>query len=458
MSKVSLKYIFIFIVTLIFIYVFSSSYTVNSIDNIAYVTALAIDLTEDNENLQVTFEFIDTSAFTSNESSGTTSPIIDSVSAPSINNALNLLDEYIGKEVNLSHCKVIVISEKLAEKGIYSELTALMNNIQVRPTANIIISKCKASTYLSESTSTLEKILTKYYDMFPNSSRYTGYTSNITLGEFYDSIRTVDSGNLAILGGLNKNQVSTSESSSSESGSSGNSGGGQSSSGGSSTGGESSDETSSEGSDEKEIIKENENTNNVSISSIVAGNSPIVGERGTENIGLAVFNSDKYIGDLTALETLCHTLITSEVDSFILSIDDPEIYPNYITLNLLDNTTARIKVDSSSDTPQIDITIKLTGKIIGTKHDVDTPNNVSESLEDFSNATNKYLEKCILEYLYKTTSEFKCDLDGFYRDGKQHFYTNTDWENYNWVSNYPTAVFNVRVHTKVNSSLLLTET
>ena len=79
-----------------------------------------------------------------------------------------------------------------------------MNNIQVRPTSNLIISKCKASMYLSESTSTLEKILTKYYDMFPNSSKYTGYTSNITIGEFYNSIINKDSGNLSILGGLIK--------------------------------------------------------------------------------------------------------------------------------------------------------------------------------------------------------------------------------------------------------------
>ena len=151
MSKTILKFYAIIILALTFIYAFSASYTSDSVDNISYVIALAVDVGEDEKNLQVTFEFMDTSAFASDQSSESSSAIIDTVNASSINSAINLLNAYVGKGVNLSHCKVVVFSDKFAEKGIYAEVGELMNNIQVRPSTNIIICKGKIHLYMLQS-------------------------------------------------------------------------------------------------------------------------------------------------------------------------------------------------------------------------------------------------------------------------------------------------------------------
>ena len=203
MNKNIVRFYAIVILVLVFLYAFSASYTSDSVDNISYVIALAVDENEGEKNLQVTFEFMDTSSFSSEKSSESNSAIIDTINASSINSAINLLNAYIGKQVNLSHCKVVVFSDKIAKKGITAEVSELMNNIQVRPSTNIIICKGNALEYIQNSTSQLEKILTKYYDIFPNSSEYTGYTSNIMIGEFYNYLTTKECGNLAILGGLN---------------------------------------------------------------------------------------------------------------------------------------------------------------------------------------------------------------------------------------------------------------
>ena len=120
-----------------------------------------------------------------------------------------------------------------------------------------------SSFVLKNSSSSLDKILTKYYDIFPSSSKYTGYISNITIGEFYDSIINNDSGNITILGGINKKSV-----------------------------------------------------DEINPNKIIAGNSSIEGDRGTENIGLAVFNKDKYIGNLTAQESLYFSIIQNNVNKF----------------------------------------------------------------------------------------------------------------------------------------------
>ncbi len=48
---------------------------------------------------------------------GETAPsVIDSVEATSVDNAISLMNTYVSKEINLSHCKVVAISSELAKK------------------------------------------------------------------------------------------------------------------------------------------------------------------------------------------------------------------------------------------------------------------------------------------------------------------------------------------------------
>lgn len=444
MSKNMLKFYAIVILALVFMYAFSASYTSDSVDNISYVIALAVDENEGEKNLQVTFEFMDTSTFSSEGSSESKSAIIDTINATSINSAINLLNAYIGKQVNLSHCKVIVFSDKLAQKGISAEVSELMNNIQVRPSTNIIICKGNALEYIQNSTSQLEKILTKYYDIFPNSSEYTGYTSNIMIGEFYNYLTTKECGNLAILGGLNPT-ISSSNSSGNPS---------NSSTDGSSSGDSSEGSSSSENSSEKEKPKEKPD-NSTTLSQMISGNAPILGERGTVNIGLAVMKDGIYIGDLTAEDTLCHTLISGEVNSFLLTINNTKIYENYLDIELFENMRPKISVEIENNNPKININIKLIGRISGIKDGInysDEPSNLD--LDKISRAAEDTVKRCITDYLNKTSTEFKCDIDYFYNYAKRRFITVQDWKNYDWSSKYTNSKFDVNVEAKVYYSLL----
>ena len=450
MSKNMIKFYAVVVLTLVFIYAFSASYTSDSVDNISYVIALAVDVNEGEQNLQVTFEFMDTSAFSSEQSGDSKGAIIDTVTSTSINSAINLLNAYIGKEVNLSHCKVVVFSDKLAEKGISSEVSELMNNIQVRPSTNIIICKGNALEYIQNSTSQLEKILTKYYDIFPNSSEYTGYTSNIMIGEFYNYLTTKECGNLAILGGLNP---TISPSNSSGNPSNGSSGGSSSGSNKSSEGGSS--EKSSENSSKENSESTEKPDNNNNLSQVVSGSAPILGERGTENIGLAVLKDGIYRGDLTAIDTLCHTLIKGEVNSFLLTINNTEIYKNYIDVSLYENNPPKITVNISENEPVINIKIKLVGRISNLKDGINySDESTNLDLNEISDAVNRSLEGYIYDYLKKTSSEFKCDIDYFYNYAKRNFKTIYDWRNYDWGSKYEKSKFNVSVESQVYYSLL----
>lgn len=420
-------FIWIIIICTIFIfaYAFSASYNSQNIDRLDYVIALGIDKTSDN-NLKVSYEFTDLSSFSDSSSSEKSKPIIDTVVAPSIPEAVNLMNAYAGKQVNLSHCKVVIFSEDVAKEGILEEVTYLMNDPQIRPTTNVIVASEQAKDYIDNSTSSLEGILTKYYDIFPTSAEYTGYTSNILLSRFYQNLTNHESGAVAILG--TKSTISSKDSSQSSA----------------------KKESSVEGSS-----NQNETTlsNNISLESVSTGETIVEGDRGTENIGLAVFNADKYIGNLSAIETLCYTLIEDEVDNFSVRIDNPSVPDQKINLSVSSLEPAHTKVDTSKENPIITIKFNLTAKASTGQNSLDFSNK--DTLEVVNATFKEFLTSKMKDFLNKTSREYKCDINRFYKLVKQQFLTIPEYEIYNWEEKYQNAEFNIEIDSNVTSSFLV---
>lgn len=181
-----IRNIFIFMIILVFIFAFSSSYSSLNIDNLTYVLAIGIDTSDDNK-LEVSFHFSNPIPAESSASEKVT-PIINTVTASSLSNAINLVNGYQGRQLNLSHCKVIIFSEKIAKMGISDEVYTLINDTQIRPSANIIISKCNAKYYMSQLNPEIENLLSRYYEVFTDSSKYVGHMPNATIGDFFNSL------------------------------------------------------------------------------------------------------------------------------------------------------------------------------------------------------------------------------------------------------------------------------
>ena len=175
---------------------------------------------------------------------------ITTVDCASIDSGISLINSYISKKVNLSHCKAIIISEELAYDGLSEYVYTLANNIEIRPDCNIIISRCNAEDYLNNSTPTLESVSARYYEFIFNSSEYTGYTENISLSDFYFDLLSTTTEAHAILGGIN----------------------------------------------DKSTHKTNTNLTLADReASYKADETPIQAKTGIENMGIAVFNGDKLV-------------------------------------------------------------------------------------------------------------------------------------------------------------------
>lgn len=196
--KTFYRYFTIGFVTILFFIAFTSTHRIQSIDDLSYVVALGID-SGTNDKLKVTFQFTMPNSSGENISGKTAPSVIDSVEAASIDSAINLMNTYVSKEMNLAHCKAIVFSEEIARKGIKEEVYSLLNIIQLRPDTNIIISTSTAEHYIESVHPTLENLVTKFYAILPNSSQYTGYTANIEIGQFMNQIMSQVSQPSAIL-------------------------------------------------------------------------------------------------------------------------------------------------------------------------------------------------------------------------------------------------------------------
>ena len=453
MSK-NLTSIIVFVILLvIFSNAFSASYTSRNISNLAYIFALGIDKGE-NAKIKISAQLskIATSTGGGGSSGEGNNPILISCEANSIFSGINLLNTYIGKELNLAHCSVFVFSKEFAQDGISSEIYSLINNEEVRPSTNLVLSTCDAYDYLKNSNPNLERLTTKYYETFSITDRFTGYISNITIGNFYNTLASKDEEATAILGGLNsaaRSENSKSSSNSNKSDSSDTEKLSSESSGSSNSSNNSSNESSNQSSQEQE-------SSIINPEDLTAGTSSASGKRGTENIGLAVFENDKFRGELTATETICHLLINNDLDSCIISIGNPIVESEKMELQLFPSKKTKITINIIDGIPHISIKLYLNADVMTLEQDIDYEN--SETLEKISSAAKNYLINELNKYLNKISKEYNCDIDKFYSKAIGHFATIPEWENFNWKEKFKNAVFNIDLDFNVTSSLLVTKT
>ena len=347
----------------------------------------------------------------------------------------------------------------MQKNGIASEIYSLTNNEEIRPSANLVISKCSAYDYLNNSNPNLEKLTVKYYDTFSITSRFTGYISNITIGDFYNDLSSESCGGTAILGGLNstaRQEISKESSDNSSGNSSGtNSTEGKSSEGSSSESSDSSNSSSSGDSNSNQSSKEQNNVV-TNPEDLTAGSSSVIGKRGTENIGIAVFDDDKFCGELTATESICHLMISNKVDSCIITIDNPISENKKMELQIFPSKNSKISTDIKDNKLCISLNIKVNADVLTLENDIDYESN--EVLEKISSATEKYLTDEFHNYLNKVSKEYETDIDHFCIKTLGHFATIPEWKDFNWKEKFKDAEFDVNVDANVISTLLITKT
>ena len=412
------KFFAILLLTIMLIISSTNYYGIKGIDNLAYVVALGLDVGE-QEELKLSLQISIPTSESSSSSSQSSSVVVDSIECSSIHSGINLFNSYLGKEVNLSHCKVLVISEELASKGVSEYLYTLTNDMKFRNSSNIIISKSDAKSYLEYSAPLLDKVSARYYEIAPSSSEYTGYTESITCNQFFSSITDTFSDPVAILGSVNSKNTQTLDSNSS---------------------------ASSYSCD----VVANETA------SYTAGKTPFSGESGVENMGLAVFQGDRLVGELNGFESICHLIVSSKLKNAQIRIPSPIEELDYIDLYIELEKDTNNTVLLVNGSPYIKSNPKIIAKMQSMNGNINLKDD--EIVSKIEQSAKDFLEKNISDYLYKTAKILESDVDSFGLYALKYFSTTSEWEEFNWLHRYKDAFFDVNVDVNLRSSYLLVDT
>ena len=449
MKKKFIIILILFVVFITFIAGFSNSYVSHRIEHLAYVLVLGIDKGE-KAKLKISTQFINVSSSSSGASSDSSQIVLTSCEANSMFSGLNLLNSYIGKEINLAHCSVVVFSEEIAKEGISSEIYSLINNEEIRSSANIVVTNCKAYDYINNSKPNLENLTSKYFDTFDITSKLTGYFSNITLGDFFNNLSESNSDPIAVLGGLNSTARSeenkSSSNSSEESSSSSNSG----------NSGNINGEASNSNSSSQDVEEQEKQDIETSQNNLVAGKSSIVGGRGTEDLGLAVFSGDKYIGELTVWESICHSLITNSINTCIISVEDPLVENKQLEIQLSPNKKSKITSNIKNGDININIELNLIANILSLNSNINYED--TDTINKISTATQNRLNDELNKYFDKTARKYNVDIDKYYLSILKYFPYQKNFDDFNYKEKLKNANFNCNTHVNIISSLLITKT
>lgn len=252
-------------------------YDARSLESLSYAIAMGIDEGEDSL-LKITFQLAINKSNAGSSTEESQNSTISSIECNSIDDGITLLNSHISKKLNLSHCKIIVFSESIAQKGIQPYINTLSNNVEIRPDCNIIISKCSAKDFLENSKPTLESLTARYYEVLLSSKEYTALTPNITLAEFVSDLKSSSTEAMAILGGIKTDESTKAD-------------------------------------------------NNLTIYdadfSYKASEVPIEDKTSIEVLGIAVFKGFQLVGELNALDSVCYHIINNNLDYCTLSIPSP---------------------------------------------------------------------------------------------------------------------------------------
>ena len=177
------KFIILFSLFLLIIVTFASTYDVRSVEDLSYVLAIGIDKSDQEEEpLSLTIQIAKPDF---SEGGGTKIMAeTQTINCNSFNLGIAMLNLQNASELNLSHCSAIIVSEEVAKEGFETFITTISNNIEIRPTCNVLICENSAKEMLSKA-SEVDDISAKFYNSFINSARNTSYVTPCQLNDFY---------------------------------------------------------------------------------------------------------------------------------------------------------------------------------------------------------------------------------------------------------------------------------
>ncbi len=397
-----------FLCLFLLISVLTGCYDNREIEDLAYVIAIGID-EADGDNFNLIFQTAVPQAITGGGGEGTD---ITSYKTDNFLSGLKKSGQYLSRNINLSHTKVIVVSEAIAKKGITPFVNGLQQGMQIRQDINIIVAAEGAKKYLESIQPKLSSNPSKYYELLFKSYESDFLIPQARLEEYMYRAKNKDVQPLAIYTAVDKTIVDTKKPE----------GNGEE---GKPATGKDEEEKKGGGGPKKGGDEEQEK---MSLS------------------GLAVFKSDKMVGRLAPKEASIFALMTGP-NNINLEIVDPLDRRFKVLSNLKKEKTSRTKVTFKNGKPIITINLNMDISVQSVQSQYDYDNH--ENAEILNKAYKEMLEREIQKLLSKATYEYKSDIFGYGILARKNFLSIDDWEKAKWTDVFSKTKYDLRLNTEV---------
>lgn len=396
---------------------FSGCFDRREIDDLTYVIGIGFDK-GDVEPLRLTVQYAIPTAMSGggggdtggDDKAGAKSLGMVTVETSTIYSGLNMVNNFVGKQLNMSHAKVAVFSEALAKSdGVEAYIHAMTRGREFRPNMVIAVAKGLAEDYLKTIKPKQEINPAKYYELKFSNYKFTGFYSNTALYHFYNKTESYGASAVAAIVGVNDNKNS------------------------------------------KEIEAEKTSITSGMSSPMMgdykAGELPRAGDIKGETLGLAVFDGTKMVGELNGTEATSYLIASGEYKNSYMTFDDPQMMGKFISTNISQSRIPEYKINLDNGKPVIDVNIKLEGDFLSIQSGINYENDPQRT--QFETSAEKYFEKEISKFLDKTSQELGCDICSFGKFAKKKFLTNDEWVGFQWLKKYKETKFNVDVDLKI---------
>lgn len=415
-------------------------------NDIAYVAAIGFDKA-DNGNYKVTIQFAkpnQISGGSSEEGGSAGKEIVENIAveAPNIYSAINIANNIVSKKFSLSHAKLMVFSQEVAEDGLDNIMETFIRSYEIRPDMYLAVAPDGAENYLSEIKPVIEVNPAKYYQLTYEQKGGTGIPKNTAL-DFYFCENSMYRDGVLPIAGVMQTEENQSQGGS-EGGSEGSSGGGSegSSGGGSEGGSEGGSGGSSGGGSEKaeggtaqesEGGAENKKQKSVSINksgfefnikNYVAGEVAIRENNKSEAMGMALFRENKMIGMLGSIESEIYNLLTGNYDYGYISFYSDKSAEVPVTVRLQQRKKPKINIDVKNK--KADIKLYIEADLYSLPADYLAENDIKNFEESSKNAIKQYCEY----FFERTLNEYGVDVLGFAQHSKKNFLIYKDFLEY----------------------------
>ncbi len=440
--------------TLILLLTFTGCYDANEPNDYAYVVAIGVDKSESPGQYIISIQFAKPTQISGGGSEeggkgGETLGLV-TVEAPSIYSGINIANNIFSKRFQLSHTKIIVISEEIAKKGIEDIVYTVVRSIDLRPNMYMAVSSGEAREYLASVAPEIEINPVKYYQLILENTYAEFVPKNVSQDIYF----YMESGEKEVILPLvspgNKQEEQKKSQSGGQGGQKSESGGGE---GDISGGGESGGEGSKAQKKETEVPKTDAKTNyegfEYLIKEYVAGDIPANKENKSESMGMAVFSGDKMIGTMSGIESEIYNLMNKNFDYTYSTFYGEDLQVMVMLVQQYENP--HILVNTDGENPEIKIKVSMEGSLI------DVPNTalMENDVYNYEKKVEGYIKNAIEKFLYRTSRDFGSDIVGFGGYAKKNFSRYDDFREYNWEKKYKKAEFKVETDFKIRRTGLI---